>query len=156
MTLYHGTNADILEIDLAQSRIGKDFGVGFYLTNDRRVAERQAQRKFISTGEGKPRVYAYEYDEQEAKSLHVKHFVGYTEDWAEFILSNRHNRSRQQVHAYDIVIGPIADDTVGYQIRRMEEGVINLQQFLEEIKFHTMTIQYMFATKQALLTLHPQ
>ena len=47
MILYHGTNADIQQIDLAQSRVGKDFGVGYYLTPDKNVATRQAERKFV-------------------------------------------------------------------------------------------------------------
>ena len=45
---------------------------------------------------------------------------------------------------------PIADDVVGYQIRRVEEGIISVEQFLEEIKFHTITIQYLFATPKAI------
>lgn len=52
MILYHGTNEDISEIDLSKSRLGKDFGVGFYLTSDRNVARRQAERKFIQQGSG--------------------------------------------------------------------------------------------------------
>lgn len=55
-----------------------------------------------------------------------------------------------QIHDFDLVIGPIADDVVGYQIRRVEEGIISEEQFLEEIKFHTITIQYLFATQKAV------
>ena len=77
-------------------------------------------------------------------------FEEYTLEWARFVLDNRKNRTRQQIHDYDVVIGPIADDVVGYQIRRVEEGIITEEQFLEEIKFHTITIQYMFATNQAI------
>jgi len=65
-------------------------------------------------------------------------------------LKNRKNRTRKQLHNYDIVIGPIADDVVGYQIRRVEEGIITEDQFLEEIKYHTVTIQYLFATEKAV------
>ena len=32
MRLYHGSNIDIAEIDLAISKVGKDFGCGFYLS----------------------------------------------------------------------------------------------------------------------------
>ena len=39
MRLYHGTNVEIKQIDLAESRVGKDFGLGFYLTPDRQVAK---------------------------------------------------------------------------------------------------------------------
>ena len=65
-------------------------------------------------------------------------------------MKNRKNRTRKQLHNYDIVIGPIADDVVGYQIRRVEEGIITEDQFLEEIKYHTVTIQYLFATEKAV------
>ena len=32
MILYHGSNVEVKEIDLGRSEVGKDFGVGFYLT----------------------------------------------------------------------------------------------------------------------------
>lgn len=150
MKLYHGTNAEILLIDLNESRVGKDFGLGFYLTPDRQVAQRQAERKFEQYGIGKAQVYEYCIDEAAMQSLRVLNFDRYTLEWARFVLMNRKNRTRTRVHDYDIVIGPIADDVIGYQIRRVEEGIISEEQFLEEIKFHTVTIQYMFATEKSI------
>ena len=52
------------------------------------------------------------------KRLNVKRFEGYSKEWAEFILMNRSNDSDAPAHQYDVVIGPIADDGVGTQIRR--------------------------------------
>ena len=150
MILYHGTNAIIKNIDIAQSRVGKDFGLGYYLTPDKQVAHRQAERKFEQFGTGEVLVYKYFVDEEALKTLKVLRFDDYSLDWARFVLSNRRNRSRQQIHDYDIVKGPIADDVVGYQIRRVEEGIISEEKFLEEIKFHTVTIQYLFATQKAI------
>lgn len=37
MILYHGTNTDFQQIRLEMSRVGKDFGYGFYLTTDKQV-----------------------------------------------------------------------------------------------------------------------
>lgn len=150
MKLYHGTNAEILQIDLKESRVGKDFGIGFYLTPDKQVAQRQAERKFEQYGVGEARVYEYTIDDNALQALKVLQFDSYTMEWARFVLMNRKNRTRTQVHNYDIVIGPIADDVIGYQIRRVEEGIITEEQFLEEIKYHTVTIQYMFATDMAI------
>lgn len=150
MILYHGTNAEILQIDLAQSRVGKDFGLGFYLTPDRNVAQRQAERKFAQYGEGETRVYEYSVADSSLKDLKVLRFDEYSLEWSRFILQNRKNRTHTQLHDYDVVIGPIADDVIGFQIRRIVEGIITEQQFLEEIKFHTVTIQYMFATQKAI------
>ena len=38
MILYHGSNMDIREIDLSMSKVGKDFGCGFYLSVDKEQA----------------------------------------------------------------------------------------------------------------------
>jgi hypothetical protein len=142
MILYHGTNIDFAKICLTKSRVGKDFGFGFYLTPDWQIAKRQAQRKIKQYGEGNEIVQRYNFDENKLKNLKVLQFDAYTEPWADFVLLNRQNKEPRSAHDYDVVIGPIADDTVGFQIRRYTEGIITKTQFLEEIKFHTVTIQY--------------
>ena len=130
--------------------MGKDFGLGFYLTPDRQVAQRQAERKFEQYGVGSAHVYNYSFDDNALQTLRVLRFDSYTLEWSRFVLMNRKNRTRTQLHDYDIVIGPIADDVIGYQIRRVEEGIITEKQFLEEIKYHTVTIQYLFATEKSI------
>ena len=119
MILFHGTNAEIEQIDLNRSRIGKDFGLGFYLTPDRQVAQRQAERKLEQYGVGRAQVYAYRVEDKAMLSLKMLRFDRYSLEWARFVLNNRKNRTRTQIHDYDVVIGPIADDVVGYQIRRV-------------------------------------
>ena len=99
---------------------------------------------------GEPKVYEYDFGENDLKAIKVLCFDSYTLEWAQFVLKNRKNRTHIQAHDYDLVIGPIADDVIGYQIRRVEEGIISEKQFLEEIKFHTITIQYLFATEKSI------
>jgi len=153
MILYHGTNTDFQQIRLDMSRVGKDFGFGFYLTTDKQVATRQAERKLIQYGTGAKVVQSYFLDENKLLGLKVLRFEAYTEEWADFILLNRQNKERHSVHNHDVVIGPIADDTVGFQIRRYTEGIITKSQFLEEIKYHHVTMQYFFGTERALTIL---
>lgn len=150
MILYHGTNTAFDKIDLRQSRLGKDFGTGFYLTPDKNVAIRQGERKYSQTGEGAATVKIYQIAESDVQHLRVLRFEAYTKEWARFIFANRQNKTLIQIHDYDIVIGPIADDTVGFQIRRLEDGIITEEQFLEEIRYHRITIQYLFATQAAI------
>ena len=45
MLVYHGTNADIAEIDLTKGTRFKDFGQGFYVTPDLETAQRMAGKK---------------------------------------------------------------------------------------------------------------
>ncbi|MCQ2323240.1 MAG: DUF3990 domain-containing protein [Paludibacteraceae bacterium] len=150
MILYHGTNIDFQQILLNKSRVGKDFGYGFYLTDNKQVAIRQAERKFRQYGEGSSVVQVYDFKEEDLQQLKVLRFDSYSEKWADFVLLNRQNKHHSSSHNYDIVIGPIADDTIGFQIRRYTEGFITKLQFLEEIKFHQVTMQYFFGTERAL------
>ena len=153
MILFHGTNTDFQQMRLDMSRVGKDFGYGFYLTTDKQVATRQAERKLLQYETGAKVVQSYYLDEKKLDGLKVLRFDAYTEEWADFILLNRQNKERRSLHDYDVVIGPIADDTVGFQIRRYTEGIITKSLFLEEIKYHHVTMQYFFGTERALTLL---
>ena len=102
---------------------------------------------------GDPVVSVFEYDEASAKkdSLVLKDFQFYSKEWADFILANRANGTRTQIHNYDIVHGPIANDDVGFQIRRLLAGIITIDAFLEELKYKQgITYQYFFATERSL------
>lgn len=153
MRLYHGSNASIEEINLSCSKVGKDFGCGFYLSADRRQAYELALRKTEQIGEGTPTVNEYELEESVLTDggLVVLRFDSYSKEWAEFVLMNRRNRTRVSAHSYDVVIGPIANDTVGYQIRRFTMGIITMEQFLEELKYMKgISFQYFFGTEKAI------
>ena len=117
------------------------------------MATRQAERKLLLYGTGAKVVQSYYLDEKKLDGLKVLRFDAYTEEWADFILLNRQNKERRSLHDYDVVIGPIADDTVGFQIRRYTEGIITKSQLLEEIKYHHVTMQYFFGTERALTLL---
>lgn len=153
MKLYHGSNLEIASIDLSRSKVGKDFGCGFYLSAQKEQAAELAERKTEQIGEGRAVVNEFVFDETllDDGTLSVLRFDGYSKEWAEFVLMNRKNRSRVPAHSYDVVIGPIANDTVGYQIRRFMIGVINMEQFIEELKYMKgISFQYFFGTEKAI------
>lgn len=151
MILYHGSNIEIKDIDLSKSKVGKDFGCGFYLSADREQALELARKKTEQVGFGTPIVNPFEYDEKASEVLNVLTFDAYTKEWAEFVLMNRKNRTRVQAHEYDIVIGPIANDAVGLQIRRLTSGLIDMEKFLNELKYmRGVTFQYFFANEKAI------
>ena len=150
MRLYHGSNVEIESVDLARGRRGKDFGKGFYANPDYMQAVAFCSNVVRREGSGIPTVTAFEFDESALDVLNVKRFDGYSKEWAEFILMNRNNNSDEPAHQYDIVIGPIADDGVGTQIRRLSRGFITFDAFLEELKYSKVSIQYFFGTEEAL------
>ncbi|MBP3535770.1 MAG: DUF3990 domain-containing protein [Muribaculaceae bacterium] len=151
--LYHGSNVAIGQIDLSRSKRGKDFGQGFYLNANADQALAMAIRTARFLNEGQPTLSCFEYNEDEAERLgmKIKVFPDYSEEWAEFIVMNRKNDSDVPAHSYDIVIGPIADDTVGVQIRRYIMGYMSASALVEELRFRgDHAIQYFFGTPKAL------
>lgn len=153
MILYHGSNMFIEVVDLKKSKRAKDFGQGFYLSKDREQAEKMAELTTFRQGVGHPTITAFSIDDSFLldSSLRVKIFEGYTEEWAEFILMNRRNSTFESAHPYDIVVGPIADDKVGVQIRRFMMGYISCHQLVNELSYiGGPTVQYFFGTEKAV------
>ncbi len=97
MRLYHTGKVEIREPDIRRGRKNADFGQGFYLTPDLDFAYRWAGADAV--------VNEYELDES---GLLVRRFSR-DEDWFRYIYDNR--RARDGVTA-DLVIGPIANDTI--------------------------------------------
>lgn len=62
MRLYHGTNMDFDNIDLTKSKPNKDFGQGFYLSDNRWQAEELAAARVALIG-GEVVVLEYDFDE---------------------------------------------------------------------------------------------
>ena len=155
MILYHGTNTDFQEIKLLKSQRQKDFGQGFYLSDKKEQALEMAKHRVKQFG-GTPYVQEYSFDEDAFVSPYIRilQFEGYTKDWVNFIIANRENDSAEPVHDYDIVIGPIANDTVGVQLFQYRKHYINIDMLIENLKYRKYTIQYYFGTSKALSYLH--
>jgi len=149
MKLYHGSYMKIDVIDLTKTKPYKDFGRAFYLTKFYEQAKNWADRlgrEYKTEGV----VTEFEFDEYayEDESLKVLIFDNYNEQWLDFIVLNRSNR--KQIHDYDIVEGPIADDKVQNRIIDYLNGGITKTDFLEELKWHEETHQVGFCTIASL------
>lgn len=148
-TLYHGSNVKIETICLDRCNPYKDFGKGFYLTDIEEQARQMAIRRTRIAGEGSPIVTAYTFDERSLNdpSLQVKLFDKPSKEWALFILANRKGIAEQH---YDIVIGPIADDGVAFQLERYIHRMITLETLVEELTYRKLNRQYFFGTELAI------
>ena len=152
MILYHGSNQVIDRIDLSKSRPNKDFGRAFYLSPMESQAMDMAYFRVMLEG-GMPTLNTYSFEEgiMKSSSLKVLCFTSYSEEWAKFVLANRDAHAPGNIHDYDIVYGPIANDSVGRQIANLKEGYITFDEFLNRLKFMKgITFQYAFCTNHAL------
>lgn len=149
MILYHGSNVAIDKIDLEMSKPNKDFGRGFYLSEVESQAKEMALFKSALLG-GDAVVTKFDFDENALNhsSLRIKIFNDYNENWADFVFANREGRT---IEHYDIVYGPIANDKVGLQIRKLKDGSIDKAEFLNRLKYMKgITYQYFFGSDTAL------
>ncbi|MDR0505284.1 MAG: DUF3990 domain-containing protein [Dysgonamonadaceae bacterium] len=152
MKVYHGSYCEIDKIDLFKGELARDFGLGFYVTNLYQQAEYWATRK------GKQRktqgvINEYIFYESAFISNYFKtlRFVDYSEEWLDFVVMNRQNDTTKNLHDYDIVEGPVADDDIATRIEVYVAGGITKTEFLEELKFkHTVSHQIAFCTQKSL------
>lgn len=136
---YQGDNKVLDEPKIYLDDSYTDFGYGFYCTN----FEKQAKR-WALTKKNKHVVNVNSYTEN--KNLNCLIFKEMSDEWLDFVVS-----SRQGIrHEYDIVEGPMADDTIWNYVDDFTRGLISRTAFWELVKFKYPTHQIVFCTEAAL------
>lgn len=137
--LYHGSGEIIYFPEVRKTKYTKDFSWGFYCTKNYEQASRWAERKHSN---GVINVYRYTENEE----LNIKKFEKMTDEWLDFIADCRAGK----VHEYDIVEGPMADDTIWNFVEDLVSGEISREAFWALVKFKYPTHQIVFCTQKAL------
>lgn len=119
--LYHTGYQEIREPDVHFGRKNADFGQGFYMTKDPEFAKRWARER-----RGRETVVnQYELD---LTGLCVKTFTR-DREWFEYIFRNRAHKADRYPEA-DIIIGPIANDTIFNTFGILTSGLLDEEQSL--------------------------
>jgi hypothetical protein len=142
MILYHGSKEIVRYPEIRIPKYNKDLYFGFYCTLYPEQAIRWATR---FDGVGILNKYDYAPDE----SLKIQHFPEMTEEWLDFIVACRLGKP----HGYDIVEGPMANDTIFNYVQNLVDGKISREAFWELAKFKKPTHQISFHTAHALTAL---
>lgn len=139
MILYHGSKEIVEYPEIRRARFNKDFYFGFYCINIEKQAERWATR-YGEEG------YINKYEYTENTELKILKFEKMTEEWLDFIIACRNGQS----HSYDIVEGPMADDTIWNFVNDFLNHNISRSVFWEYAKFKHPTHQISFHSIRAL------
>lgn len=137
MLLYHGSYAAINTIKLSKCASGKDFGRGFYLTEDFEQAKnfiRNSLRKAKNIGViPQDRNYGYVTVFRYHKNADIPHYNFRTadKDWLWFISLNRRanlaNKFEKMINTEvlnaEIIVGKIANDTTNPTIMTYLNGL---------------------------------
>lgn len=142
MVIYHGSKAVVESPEIRIQKYNKDFYFGFYCSLFQEQAIRWAVR---IDGRGYLNEYLYTPDDR----LNIKRFPEMSEEWLNFIVSCRLGVP----HDFDIVEGPMANDTIFNYVQNFADGKISREAFWALAKFSRPTHQISFHTARALTAL---
>lgn len=149
--VYHGSIDEVVNPEIRQPNRSLDYGAGFYTTTSYEQAKRWVERKMKDKGVAVGYVNIYELDEKLVKNMKSLFFEKPTEEWVSFVMRNR--TERNFIHDYDVVYGPVADDSVYTQFALYEGGIISLPTLIHELKTYKLVDQYLFHTEKSLLAI---
>ena len=117
--VFHASYQIIEKPDVHYGRINADFGQGFYVTDSKEFASRWVRQK---PGEN---IYinCYELDDE---TLNIKK-LDRDSEWFKYVFSNRRSLP-DSLSEYDVITGPIANDTIFNTLGIMTSGVLTDEQ----------------------------
>lgn len=143
LTLYHGSRVKVEHPEIRAHKYHKDFFWGFYCT----AIERQALRWATKYGTtGIVNIYSFDDDAE----LSIKRFSELSDEWLDFVAACRSGIP----HSYDVVEGPMADDTIFNYVQSFLDGEITREAFWALAKFKYPTHQISFHTARSLAALN--
>lgn len=148
MLLYHGSTMAVRKPIVSRGRGKTDFGKGFYTTTSREQAEKWAQIKRDRAKVKNAIVSVFEIDDAifTNPDYVIMHFHGATKEWLDFVVNNRNNIGS---HNFDLVMGPVADDTLYITISLYENGKLDAEAAVAQLKTHLLFDQLSFHTEKA-------
>lgn len=155
--LYHGSDSIVDNPDLNKCRDGKDFGKGFYLTKDKKQAQKFA--KLVSKKNSTSKAYLNIYYLEELKGNAIC-FEGCDLAWLYCVLGNRDKRIKKYIKEFDkfeIIAGKIADDDTSRTINAYLIGAYGqvgseeaIKQTIKMFKPNKLNDQICFKSKRSL------
>lgn len=150
MIVYHGSNMIVEKPRLVHQNRTLDFGYGFYTTTNQTQAINFAGKVTDRRESGSPCVSMYEIAELEELEKKYKVLTSSepNEAWLDFVFANR-NGSYAEEH-YDIILGPVANDTIYRTFIAYEEGILTKEETIARLKVKKLYDQMTFTTEAAL------
>ena len=148
MICYHGSDTIVDAPKILEANRPLDFGSGFYVTTSKQQARSWAIKVAYRNNVNYRCINQYELDIERAKAeLTLIGFEKADEKWLDFICNNRNGKPTGE---YDIVIGPVADDRVYRVVVEYENGDIDRENALKQLKTESLCDQILFHTVKSL------
>lgn len=141
MIVYHGSSIEVKNPNILVGRTDIDFGQGFYVTKDKRMAEKWAAGKTTSINN----MYELNFDDLNVITL------GLTQQWLDFIAYNRgYSDQSFDISDVDVIIGPTADDKMFNTISSYLEGDLSAEKAIKYLNIVGYSNQIVLKTERAI------
>jgi len=150
MKLFHGSTISVKKPIIMDIQRLLDFGNGFYTTTNKKQATNWALIKQKRLGKNANAIISiYEFNDSLMSSQHfkIKTFNSATEEWLDFVVNNRNGKID---HSYDIVQGPVANDTLYATLLLYENGILSKNETILRLKTHKLFDQISFHSQAVL------
>ena len=142
ITLYHGSNIEVVAPFARVGRKNLDFGQGFYLTKIKRQAEDWAT--VIASRKGRNSVgviseFSFEKEQAVKDGFRFKIFNVYDIEWLDFVVNCR--KGKDFASKYDVIEGGVANDNVIDTVEDYEKGIITAEQALGQLQYKKVNQQ---------------
>jgi len=168
ITLYHGSVSFFEKPDANKGKPYKDFGKGFYLSQEKQNAiniafrnksiEESRNKRLGKTDNINAFLYTFELNPTSLIEYSVKDFPNADNEWLLFVLANR--SSSDKSHTYDVVIGPTANDDTRASLRAYNAGAYGEQDsdeamniLIHRLKVDKLPEQFYFSNNKVLSVL---
>ena len=148
MILYHGSNVEVKCPIIKEKLRALDFGAGFYLTSSKQQAERWAKTVTKRRRLGIATLNVYDLDEKQLDLIEVLRFENADAEWLDFVVANR--KELFWANTYDIVIGPVANDSTLPVIDDYMDGIYTKEEAVKRLLPQNLTDQYAFLSNKAI------
>jgi hypothetical protein len=149
MQIFHGSDRPIEHPEIRETNRYLDFGIGFYTTSNESQALRWASRVRMRNSSESEVLSVYNFDMEGAKKkLKLKTFNKADREWLDFVLTNRNGKIWPET--YDLVIGPVADNSVYATLKLFETGLLEIEETVRRLKTEKLCDQILFHTGKAL------
>jgi hypothetical protein len=146
--IYHGSDTLVKIPKIIQPVRALDFGQGFYTTTNIKQAEsfaKKVQDRNSSTG---THISIYMINTDLIKIFNCLFFDKPDKKWLDFVSANRNGTYNGNI--FDIIYGPVANDTVFKTFIAYQNGILNEKETLKRLKVRNLYNQLVFTYEETL------
>jgi len=146
--IYHGSDILVKIPKIIQPIRALDFGQGFYTTTNIKQAESFAKKVQDRNDSAETHISIYTLDTEILKTFNCLYFDKPDKKWLDFVSSNRNGTYNGK--AFDIIYGPVANDTVFKTFIAYQNGTLDEKETLKRLKVRDLYNQLVFTNEKSL------